>query len=351
MPQPQRFIPRSLAACALAIVAFLVLAPGAGAADEPVEEGNGPVEECTDHPELEHHFDPADASGWVRHAGELPLCDPVYIHPTTWTFVNTAEGESIWPQDLLGTETLAVPVDGTSIAFAAPGPLECAQADIYYTGTRSDPGLADRLLSPGHPNEPPQLYWESNGPRPTWAVYGGTTGENGVLTQDCGDDEGEEPVVEASAALSYECGPDVLVNLSAEGGPVDFVVTADGEVVASPTVDGSQEIIVELDTEVRIIVEGPVGEVLIDEVVVFEPCVLGEEETPPVEEEPVVDEEEGEIAGIGEEAPAGQEAAAGQQAAPTTLPRTGGPAVVYGLIAALALGLGTGLRTLSRRLV
>lgn len=341
-----RLIRHVLGATLTTVVAVLALGSVAHAIDDP-DHGKGETDpaECTDTPELQHDFDPVDASGWVRHVGEAPLCAPVYIHPTTWTFVNTSEGESIWPQNLQATVTLAVAVDGSKTYFQAPGRLECAQADIYYTGHNPEPGFGDQLTAPGHPNEPPQLYWDSDGPRPTWVVYGGTSGENGVLTQDCGQpDPDPEPVV--SAFLStYECGTDVTVNLSAEGGEAAFVILVDGEEVATPSIVGTTGIDVSIGTsDARIVVEGPDGSVLLDEVVVYEPCVLGiDEEALPTQPEPQP-EPEGEIAGIG------AEAAAGEQAGAATLPRTGGPAVLYALVATLALGLGAGLRLVGRRL-
>ncbi len=157
-----------------------------------------PETTCESNPTLSHTFDPATGSGKVWLSDELDPCDPVLFQATGWDFVNDEENESIWPQTLIGTNLYSVTTTGqaNAVEYIAPGDRMCEQVDIYI----GHDTLPQTLIGPDNPFEPEFLHQHSTGPNPTWAVYGGTEGGNGVLTVDCHDDP-VPPIV-----TNAECG-------------------------------------------------------------------------------------------------------------------------------------------------
>lgn len=371
---PERSRRKALSAAGLVLavlatmVAFAIASPAA-ATDE------NPDGECDEELLLEHSFDSTTGSGWVQHMGDNDPCVPVYVHAATWAFVNTEQGDSIWPQTLSGVNTLAV--SGTEkVYFQAPGPLECAQIDIYYT-ENENPALPAEMGASGDSSEPAFLHDVSDGPTPSWVVFGGSSGPSGTLTQDCGDSPPlplpEEPTLPSvDASVTYVCDAAGTVNLSSVGGLSDFVVTANGAVVFDGAVDGTNpvDVTVEGTTSVVVMVDGI--EVL-NEIVVFEACddsgVGGIGDEVDGETEVGTDTEAGVEAGTDTEAEAGVEAGTdtdvgsdvesesrvggiGEEVASAgseTLPRTGGSALVTGLAAITMALLGATLVAFERR--
>ena len=79
---------------------------------------------CTFSVNLSHTYDDTANSGTVTATGEF--CGRTYfVSPTAWAYTN---GDSIWPQDLVSTNIIAITKPGT-YPFSAP--VTCGQGDIY----------------------------------------------------------------------------------------------------------------------------------------------------------------------------------------------------------------------------
>jgi outer membrane biosynthesis protein TonB len=79
---------------------------------------------CTFSVDLSHTYDDTANSGTVTATGEF--CGRTYfVSPTAWAYTN---GDSIWPQDLVSTNIIAITKPGT-YPFSAP--VTCGQGDIY----------------------------------------------------------------------------------------------------------------------------------------------------------------------------------------------------------------------------
>jgi hypothetical protein len=147
----------------------------------------------------------------------------------------------------------------------------------------------------------------------------------------------EDCPYDVSASLSYECDADVTVTLTSEGA-TEFEISVNGEVAATETVSDTENVVVTIDETSTIVVTAN-GEEILDEVVEYVDCgdVLGDDE------EASEEDENGDVAGDDAEAEASEETGA------TTLPMTGASAGLLTLLAGMAMGLGTALRTISRR--
>lgn len=140
----------------------------------------------------------------------------------------------------------------------------------------------------------------------------------------------EDPVV--SASVGYVCDADATVTFSSTDGASDFVVEVNGETVHTETLEGTNQVGIIIAGTTSVIVRAD-GDVVINEDVEFVPCD---------DSDTLGADDELEVGGV--------EEVADEEAAPTSLPRTGASSDVLALVAALTLGFGATLRTVSRKL-
>lgn len=197
---------------------------------------------------LSHTFDPATGAGTVTYGGDDPLCEPFVVRATTWRF---QDGESAWPQDLIGFNDTTFTEPGT-YPYATPT-RDCGQLDIYAgwsanVDVQGGNGLAvpDVITGPNAPYEPRFLHEFSTGPDPTYDVSATTCVPAGEEPDD--GDEDTEPVdgdEEAPDTDDEECvdavdDPDCetvlpTTPIDQEAPPTDGGTLTDGDTTDVPT--------------------------------------------------------------------------------------------------------------------
>ncbi|HSK22034.1 MAG TPA: LPXTG cell wall anchor domain-containing protein [Egicoccus sp.] len=203
-------------------LAALTIAPVAAFADDtPADDTATAATTCVAPGDvtpamLSHTFDPTTGAGTITYNGTEPLCEPFVVRATTWRF---QDGESPWPQDLVGFNDTTFTQPGT-YSYTPPG-RDCGQLDIYagWSSNIDDQGgdglaVPDVITGPGSPYEPRFLHEYSTGPNPTYDVDAidcmsddveddGT--EDDGTEDDATDDDGTEDDATDDDATDEEC--------------------------------------------------------------------------------------------------------------------------------------------------
>jgi hypothetical protein len=164
-----------------------------------------------------------------------------------------------------------------------------------------------------------------------------TIGTEPATAEECPPPPPPPPGPFASASVAYECDANGTVTLVSTGGSSAFVVTVNGATVYSENLAGDTTVdFTVADGGSATIVVTANGATIVSQTVDHTACDTPQEETTTTTEDIAVE-------GIGVEA---EEAAGGAG----VLPRTGGEAGGFLLLASMLVGLGAILRTASRRL-